>query len=220
MSTKVVAWRGVAGGVSVRFALVFRASSRASPLPHQNAFQNVGATVLPPAIRHRPRWQASSHRGLVSTTTPMANLKYCGSGLAREEAGHPASPVTDTPRSRASPLPHWICVVTTSIANSKHCVGASLLAMRPGYPTSTVSDTPPSLAGQLPQWICVVHNIHGPHKTLRACSRRRPHGFNAISINRCTSSTAMGVSENRIRKTMGAAIMLISRSTPGLGSFG
>ncbi|PJK32636.1 hypothetical protein CWC48_24285 [Pseudomonas sp. S10E 269] len=34
----------------------------------------------------------------------------CGSGLARESGVPGKNALTDTPLSRASPLPHWICV--------------------------------------------------------------------------------------------------------------
>ena len=35
-------------------------------------------------------------------------IAQCGSGLARECGGSETNVLTDTPLSRASPLPHWI----------------------------------------------------------------------------------------------------------------
>ncbi|RQO54167.1 hypothetical protein DBR46_16315 [Pseudomonas sp. KBW05] len=42
----------------------------------------------------------------------------CGSGLARECGVSVESSVTDTPHSRASPLPHWIFVAGEIVGNS------------------------------------------------------------------------------------------------------
>ncbi|MDQ0701378.1 hypothetical protein QF043_000170 [Pseudomonas sp. W3I7] len=42
----------------------------------------------------------------------------CGSGLARECGGSETDVLTDTPLSRASPLPHWIGGLIKLVAES------------------------------------------------------------------------------------------------------
>ncbi|MEO8489971.1 hypothetical protein, partial [Pseudomonas sp.] len=42
----------------------------------------------------------------------------CGSGLARECGGSVPDVLADTPYSRASPLPHWIFIVSDKVAGA------------------------------------------------------------------------------------------------------
>ncbi len=52
------------------------------------------------ASKLAPTWDLLQQQ---NSCTPKT---HCGSELARDDAGHPTSPQTDTPPSRASPLPH------------------------------------------------------------------------------------------------------------------
>ncbi len=63
----------------------------------------LGVTDTPRCLHRR---QASSYRKAKPCGAGRCTRSTCGSGLAREGGGSVSSCVTDTPPSRASPLPH------------------------------------------------------------------------------------------------------------------
>jgi hypothetical protein len=52
--------------------------------------------------------------GMPWPQSPEQRITQCGSGLARESGISVIASLTDTPLSRASPLPHLICVYEKS----------------------------------------------------------------------------------------------------------
>ncbi len=100
----------------------------------------------------RFREQARSHTENVAP--PMAGQPslFCGSGLAREEAGSVDAAATDRTLSRASPLPHSNAPRRRWPASRRSSVGAGLLAKGPGQAAKRLAlEQPgPIISGQKP----------------------------------------------------------------------
>ncbi|TNF84731.1 hypothetical protein FGE05_05855 [Pseudomonas sp. ICMP22404] len=85
--------------------------------------------------------------GIGDTAEPV------GAGLARDDGGTFNISVTDTPLSRASPLPQGSCGVC-GIGDTAEPVGAGLAREGGGTFNISVTDTPLSRASPLPQRGC------------------------------------------------------------------
>jgi len=82
--------------------------------------------------------------------------------LAKAPCQSPST-LPDTPLSRASPLPHWICIVHNIHAQPKHC--GSGLAREEAGKSSITADRHTAIAGRpAPTGGYVAHNIHAQPK--------------------------------------------------------
>ena len=100
-------------------------------------------------LSHRYREQARSHIGSSSDTKSMCTAKPVGASLLAMRPAHPTSPQTDTPPSRASPLPQEKRGPTKSQVGYK---AASRWTLISGAPLTTLAERRHCAVGN-PAWM-------------------------------------------------------------------
>jgi hypothetical protein len=146
------------------------------------------ASPLPQGERRDPRLRCKARLFQPRRQTPgFTAIKNVGAGLLAKAVDQPASSLTDTPYSRASPLPQGErrcprlrCKARlfqprrqtpgfTAIKN----VGAGLLAKALDQPEYSLTDTPYSRASPLPHSVCIsrLNRVVSPARMLAKRTR-------------------------------------------------